>query len=188
MNLKKDHKNLKNKTSEAYTLIEVVVTIFIMGMVLLIVNIVLISLIRVSYDTDSRMKIRQGVEFTLEVIRDNIKSSDPGTIPEVENEEELSFSLSESGEQVRFAYEELDEIGMIRVYWDDGSYINLTSPEDIDVQPGGFEIDAKRDFDSGTVEVIITIRADSTRKKGNGEPVVKDFYKQISVVSKGQEL
>ncbi len=72
-----------------YTFIEVLVTIIIMGGIVLVVNVIMISIIRVSYTTDVRIKMRQNVEFATEVFKRTARSSEWVTIvdnPEVGNE------------------------------------------------------------------------------------------------------
>ncbi len=184
--LVEEESNEALKDQEGYTLIEVVVTILIMGMILIMVNMVLISLIRVSYDTDARMNVRQDVEFGIEVIRRDTKSADPAQISATPSNQ-LDLVLSGSGERIRFRIIQKDGIGTLRSEWlDRNRYINLTSPEEVDVEE--FNVSYYHDSSSGTGEIIITIRADSVQKKVNGDPVVDDFYKQVSIITKGQEL
>lgn len=76
-------RSLKNE--DGYTLVEVLVTVIIMGMIILIVNVVVISIIKVSYSTDTRIKIRQNVEFAVEVFRRTARSSESVTIIEKSN-------------------------------------------------------------------------------------------------------
>jgi len=172
-----------------YTLIEILITIFIMGMILLMVNVVLIALIRVAHDTDARLKTRQGVEFALEVIRRDVKSADPATIEVVDpaDPDTLTLNLSQSGQSIIFSREvDVNDKGIIRADWGGGDYTNLTSAEDIDIT--SFVVDVNQNDFSGTVEIIITVRANSARNKSGGEPVVKDLYKQITIITRGQEL
>jgi prepilin-type N-terminal cleavage/methylation domain-containing protein len=182
----REEQDQSSNGQEGYTLIEVVVTILIMGMILIMVNMVLISLIRVSYDTDARMNVRQDVEFGLEVIRRDTKSADPAQISATPSNQ-LDLVLSGSGERIRFRIIQKDGIGTLRSEWlDRNRYINLTSPEEVDVEE--FNVGYYHDNTSGTGEIIITIRADSVQTKVNGDPVVDDFYKQVSIITKGQEL
>jgi prepilin-type N-terminal cleavage/methylation domain-containing protein len=172
----------------AYSLIEVLITIVIMGTILIIVNAVLISLIRVSYDTDVRMGIRQEVEFALEVMQRDIKSADPVTL---DNTGGLEMNLSGSGEPVVFQERTTVEgVTYLCVMWPkrggSGRSVYLTSPEMTDIEE--FDITLHRNDFSGTVEVLVTIKADSVQKRVNGDPVVDDIYKQISIISRGQEI
>ncbi|MBN2100326.1 type II secretion system protein [Candidatus Dojkabacteria bacterium] len=187
---------------EGYTLIEVLLTIFIMGMILLLVNVILISLIRVSYDTDARMKVRQGVEFSLEVIRNNIKSASPATIRlknagsdvvecttthDNPQDCELHMSLAEEGAEIVFSRIEEQGKGRLRATWTSSNqYINLTSLEDIDVKSVMFS--SNRNDVTGTVEIIIIVQADSSKLRSGGDPIVEDFYKQATIITRGQEL
>lgn len=69
-----------SKNNHGYTLMEVLLTMIIMGMILLIVNVVMIAIIRTSYTTDTRIKMRQNMEFSVEVFRRTAKSSESVTI------------------------------------------------------------------------------------------------------------
>jgi prepilin-type N-terminal cleavage/methylation domain-containing protein len=66
----------KTLPEAGYTLIEMLVTIIILGMIILVVNMVLISIVRTSYNTDTRIHIRQGLEFALEVMKRSTKSAE----------------------------------------------------------------------------------------------------------------
>ena len=111
--LKKMEEEASVANSErGYTLVEVLVTMVILSMILLVINMVLITMIRVSYNTDVRIKMRQGVEFAFEVMRRNVKSTDPGNLQKKEVSdgvgiaEAVTFRLSGgSGEQVVFYLE-----------------------------------------------------------------------------------
>jgi prepilin-type N-terminal cleavage/methylation domain-containing protein len=192
----KENQNNKNSEimDEGYTLIEVLITMVIMGFILVVVNMVLVSLIRVSYDTDVRMNVRQDIEFALELMRRDVKSADPTVwgASNVGKSSYLDLVMAGSGEEVSFVCANCnkdDDIGVLSVIrgtGPDGRRLNLTSAEDTDVQ--SFNVELARDDFSGTVEILITIEADSVQTKTNGDPVVKDVYKQISIITKGQEL
>jgi prepilin-type N-terminal cleavage/methylation domain-containing protein len=193
----KENQNNKNSEimDEGYTLIEVLITMVIMGFILVVVNMVLVSLIRVSYDTDVRMNVRQDIEFALELMRRDVKSADP-TVWGASNlgkRSNLDLVMAGSGEEVRFVCagcsEDDESIGVLKVIrgtGPDGRSLNLTSAEDTNVR--SFNVELARDDFSGTVEILITIEADSVQTKTNEDPVVKDVYKQISIITKGQEL
>lgn len=179
-----------NTTSDqdGYTLIEVIITIFIMGMILLVINVVLIALIRTSYDTDARLETRQGIEFVFEVIRRDLKSANPATI-EVSDSDTLRLNLAESGQNITFSREVVDGVdgkGWIRADWGNGDYTNLTSVEYINIK--SFDVVVNRNDISGTVEIVVTVEADSAHVKNSGDPVVKDFYKQTTIITRGQEI
>jgi prepilin-type N-terminal cleavage/methylation domain-containing protein len=180
--------NLTKEHERGYTLIEVLITILIMGMILLMINVVLMSLIRVAYDTDARMNIRQDVEFSIEVIRRNLKSASPSQIT-VDDDGNINLEIAGDGGEVTFSRLETgdDNTGYIQAHWiDRDRRINLTSKDEVNVT--NFDVDYNINDASGTGELILTIEAQTVQKKTNGDPVVSDFFKQVSIVTKGKEL
>lgn len=195
-----------NDGQAGYTLVEVMMTVFIMGLVLIMVNMVLLAMVRATVEADSRMKIRQGIDLSLEVMNRNIKSSEPQNMI-LQNRDgqggwvecsmgqqcdRVVVALAESSWTVAFYMEEDgEEIGVVKAYWLNSltgyEYIsNLTSFTEMDV--GRFDVQARRDLDSGTTEVVLTIEADSLGRRANGDPIVDDYYKQRIVVAKGMEI
>ncbi len=195
----------KKDNQEGYTLIEVMITVVIMGLILIMVNAVLIAMIRTSQETDARIKIRQGSEFSLEVIKRNVKSADAMGI-EMWNLNEggeridcdtgpcdgFTAPLTDSSLEVSFFMEDDDEeIGAIKAEWVDtgnGSTraLNLSSRAEFDVDE--FYVEMSTDEQSGTTLVIVTVESDSISKKRGGDPVVDDYAKQISIVTRGLGL
>lgn len=197
-----------SKEEDSYSLIEVVMSIFVMGFVLMVINLVIISLVRISYDTDSRMRVRQGVEFALEVVRREIKSSDPASVDIQLNGQsvtsctdredinnivdcKLLLTLSESGEVLTFDVDELktgkEKVRYLKLDWSDrGRTTHLTSTDDMNVKEVTYSL--QRHPLSGSTELTITVLADSRMKRSNGDPVIQDFYKQAKIISRGTDL
>ena len=192
--------------SSGYTLVDVIVTVFIMGTILLVVNVILISLVRVSYNTDTRIKVRQGLEFALEVTRRNSKSVEPGEISVVSNPacgdagdpncdaypEALWMRLSESDSYVTFYVEmdsDADDFGVLKAAWvrdEVESTVHLTSSADINVK--SYDVDVIPDPESGTTEVLVTITAASAHMKSPTEPLIDNVIKQMTILTRNSEL
>lgn len=193
--------SIEKKDQEGYTLIEVIITIFIMGIIIMMVNVVLISVVRSSYDVDTRMNVRKNVESSLEIMKRYTKSSDPSSIELMAWSQEdqtwlscsgcassnaIKFTISESGREVIFY---LDQDGTLKSYWPgSGDVISLTSSYVVNIPESGFTVNIARDEDSDAAKVFVTIVADSTRERSEGEPIVDDFYKQMTIVTRGEEL
>jgi prepilin-type N-terminal cleavage/methylation domain-containing protein len=69
-----------NKKYEAFSLVEMLITISIMGMVMLISSSVLTSLIKVSTVASNKIRARNESEFVLELMRRTIRNSDPSEV------------------------------------------------------------------------------------------------------------
>jgi prepilin-type N-terminal cleavage/methylation domain-containing protein len=197
---KKMNRTTENSTTDGsqagYTLVEVIITMFILGMILVVINMVLISMIRVSYNTDIRIKMRQGVEFAFEVMRRNAKSTDPGTLREVNtalDEPALQLQLPGRGETVRF-YRETDGVhdtgnGVLVASWSlesESHKVYLTSPFEIDVK--SFDVEVSNSDIYGSTEVFIVIVADSANKRNSGDPLIKDQTTQTTIISRYRKL
>lgn len=180
-----------------YTLIEVLITVVIMGFILLVVNVVMIAIIRISYDTDARIKVRQGLEFSLEVMRRNVKSSDPGMIEiigwpvDVPTGDALWLQIPESEETVTF-YLEPDPVtnnGVLIAEWQGTAgtrTVFLTSPQDINVE--SFTISINPDPTSGTSEIVLTVLASSVQLRTPTQPLVDNVTKQATIITRYRDL
>lgn len=182
-----------------YTLVEVLVTMVIMGMILLVVNVILISLVRVSYNTDTRINVRQGIEFALEVMRRNVKSSEPGQISLVTKDTEdpfptmLRVKLAESNATVTFYAQDVcdgeDICGALSALWEiagETSVVSLTSPSDLNIL--SFDPVVTNIAETGTSEILITVTASSTNIAHSGDPVVPLVSKQVTILTHTSEL
>lgn len=179
-----------------YTLVEVLITMVVMSMILLVINMVLVSMIRVSYNTDIRLKMRQQSDFSLEVMRRTVKSTDPGNLMKVEkyDQEAIQMKLPGSGQEVLFyrgeyAMDDDTVHGVLKANWsDDGGFreVFLTSPYDMDVKL--FEVDINDSAIAGSTEVLIKITADSANKRNSTEPLIKDQVVQTTILTRYKVL
>ncbi|MGI6443464.1 MAG: hypothetical protein ACOX06_00410 [Candidatus Dojkabacteria bacterium] len=71
--------NIYNRETKynAFSLLEMIITTFIIGFIMIIVALVLTTLIKVSVVTTNKTAARNDSEFVLELLRRNIKSSNP---------------------------------------------------------------------------------------------------------------
>jgi prepilin-type N-terminal cleavage/methylation domain-containing protein len=181
-----------------YTLVEVLITMVILGMILLVVNLVLIAMIRVSYNTDVRIKMRQGIEFAFEVMRRNSKSTDPGTMREgsgIGTADSLIFFIpgAEAEEVVFFLEQDIvgtENNGVLKAVWTiNGNVsrtVSLTSPEEIDVKD--FDVVVSDSKTGGTTEVVLTVTADSMNKRNSEEPLIENLVYQTTIVARYREI
>lgn len=187
-----------------YTLVEVMITMFILGIIILIVNIVFISVVRVSYRIDARMKVRQNVEFSLEVIRRNIKSARTGSIEVIPNPLEgvagdcsvpvnrnlpdcqsypdaLKLNIAESNKEmvlyVTYAGNDNDS-GVIKVLIDGTRQMWLTSVDDVSIDR--FEVQ-KQSLGAEGTEILVLLEASK-------EPYVERFVKQDAIILRHERL
>lgn len=70
----------KEKKYEGFSLVEMLITIVIMGMVLLIASTTLTTLIKTSSASSSKTRVRSETEFVLELIRRTVRNSDPSSV------------------------------------------------------------------------------------------------------------
>jgi len=218
---------LKQNEDRGYTLIEVLVTIVIMGTIILVVNVVMISIIRVSYTTDARIKIRQNVEFATEVFRRAARNAeivdhvptpakadgcgDPADplSPMYQYGTAFQMTLGGGSDTVIF-YADKDESAnpllncktVLKARWNVAGEqwdVFLTSPSeavlnddpDLDCNfwpTTGFSVQREENEDTGTIDIILNITADSAMEKTPGEPVVDCVIKRVSVLKRPSEL
>jgi len=70
----------KNKKYEGFSLVEMLITIAIMGMVMLIASITLTTLIKISTVSSNKTKVRNETEFVLELVRRTVRNSNPADV------------------------------------------------------------------------------------------------------------
>ena len=73
-------KKYKMKKYEGFSLVEMLITIAIIGMVMLISSTTLISLIKVSTVSSNKIRARNESEFVLELVRRTVRNSDPSDV------------------------------------------------------------------------------------------------------------
>ncbi|MBN1618688.1 prepilin-type N-terminal cleavage/methylation domain-containing protein [Candidatus Dojkabacteria bacterium] len=198
MKIKKQQLKL-DKRNAGYTLIEVLMTIVILGVVLLMVNVVVISIVRNSYYVDTRMEMRQGTEFSVEVIRRAIKSADPASIQALSYNQNsntfssctsacnaLEFMLAETSNIVRIYRVTNSGVGQLKIDWGDGYVGTLTNVKTINVKTLTFDV--VPDISSGTTKILLTLSADSVREKSTNNPIVKGFIKQATIITRTETL
>jgi len=71
---------IKRKKYEGFSLVEMLITIAIMGTVMIISSTVLSTLIRVSTVASNKIRARNESEFVLELLRRTIRNSDPSDV------------------------------------------------------------------------------------------------------------
>lgn len=65
---------------ESFSLVEMIITIGIMGMVMVIASITLTTLIKVSSVASNKARVKNETEFVLEYVRRNVRNSDPSDV------------------------------------------------------------------------------------------------------------
>lgn len=193
----------QQEDDDGFSLIELIMTIAIMGMILFIINVILIAITKSSARSDATIRLRQLLEFGFEVIERNAQSADPDSICIAQYNELLDqwecsseitgdavrMSVLGSGGYVVFYLEETDdEIGILKSFWeDDESTVTfLTNSGEIDVE--SFEIDIAHDYSTGTHEMIVRIVCDSITRLEGAEPLVDDMLRTVNIVTKGKEV
>lgn len=191
--------------SEGYTLIEVLITMFILGLIILVVNIVFIALVRVSYRVDVRMKVRQNIEFALEMVRRSTKSakvddlsivgnpsSSCGSTPEpwcAQYSEALKMKISETSEYVTYFVEQEPgtEIMVLKASWENEGYTaRITS--DIDMTIDDFDLEIVDISETGGKEILVNMVASSVQMETTTEPLVSGVFKQEVIITRRGQL
>jgi prepilin-type N-terminal cleavage/methylation domain-containing protein len=73
-------KNTREKKYEAFSLVEMLITISIMGVIMILSSTVLTTLIKVSTVSSNKTRARNETEFVLELMRRTIRNSDPSDV------------------------------------------------------------------------------------------------------------
>lgn len=72
--------NKKNNKYEGFSLVEMLITILIMGIIMILSSTVLTTLIRVSIVASDKIRARNESEFVLELVRRTVRNSDPSEV------------------------------------------------------------------------------------------------------------
>lgn len=72
--------NTKSEKYEGFSLVEMLITIVIMGMVMLIASITLTTLIKISTVSSNKTRVRNETEFVLELVRRTVRNSNPADV------------------------------------------------------------------------------------------------------------
>lgn len=72
--------NLKGNKYEGFSLVEMLITIVIMGMVMLIASVTLTTLIKISTVSSNKTRVRNETEFVLELVRRTVRNSNPADV------------------------------------------------------------------------------------------------------------
>lgn len=72
--------NLQGKKYEGFSLVEMLITIVIMGMVMLIASVTLTTLIKISTVSSNKTRVRNETEFVLELVRRTVRNSNPADV------------------------------------------------------------------------------------------------------------
>lgn len=99
---------------EGFSLIEMLITIVIIGMVILISSVTLTSLIKVSTVSSNKIRARNESEFVLELVRRTVRNSDPSDVYIFNSLGDRKFDyknniIDSSGGDLDTAYEPLGE-------------------------------------------------------------------------------
>lgn len=195
---------LQKNNNEGFTLIELIMTITIMGMILFIINVILIAVMKSSVRSDTSIRLRQLIEFGFEVIERNAQSADLDSLciseinsltgewectSEVSGEAVMLSVLGSTDDVVFFLEETEDEVGILKSYWSGDSTETttfITNSGEIDVE--SFEVDIAHDYATGTHEIIVRIVCDSISRLEGAEPLVNDMLRTTTIVTKGKEV
>lgn len=71
---------LGTKKYEGFSLVEMLITIVIMGMVMLIASVTLTTLIKISTVSSNKTRVRNETEFVLELVRRTVRNSNPADV------------------------------------------------------------------------------------------------------------
>lgn len=82
---------MQKRKYEAFSLIEMLLTISIIGMVMLISSITLTALIKVSTVASNKIRARNESEFVLELVRRTVRNSDPSDVYIFESENARTY-------------------------------------------------------------------------------------------------
>ena len=200
-----------SKTEEAFTLIELIVSMVIMGMILFVVNVVLISVMKTSARTDTTIRIGNYIESGFEIIERDVKSAEPSSLciakysetrevwecTDVESGNALMMNLlSDLKTTVVFYFEETEDgIGILKSYWvkydanrDQVSetITFLTNSNEIDIET--FEADIMVDNNSSVNQVILRTLSDSIPTSAVIFFLVNDLLRSVTIVSRGNAL
>ena len=72
--------NLKGNKYEGFSLVEMLITIVILGMVMLIASVTLTTLIKISTVSSNKTRVRNETEFVLELVRRTVRNSNPADV------------------------------------------------------------------------------------------------------------
>jgi prepilin-type N-terminal cleavage/methylation domain-containing protein len=187
------HNNRILKGEDGYTLIELLITIFIVGIIMLAISSLLIQMIRISQIADVRRSIRQDLEVSLEVMRRDLRNADPAlsvtscnpndslSLVSATTPDTLDIVLSNGLEDITYAVESPTGSTvkyLTRTYDNDGTPVKvyLTS-EETDITK--FDIDCNSLL-KGNKFLLIEVAADSTALNQNGN-IAKDIVKYTGV-------
>lgn len=73
-------KKIKNEKYEGFSLVEMLITIVIIGIVMLISSVTLTTLVKVSSVSSNKTRVRNESEFILELIRRTVRNSNPSDV------------------------------------------------------------------------------------------------------------
>lgn len=73
-------KNIKSEKYEGFSLVEMLITIVIIGIVMLISSVTLTTLVKVSSVSSNKTRVRNESEFILELIRRTVRNSNPSDV------------------------------------------------------------------------------------------------------------
>jgi prepilin-type N-terminal cleavage/methylation domain-containing protein len=183
--------NAIKKSEAGYTLIELILTIFIVGIILTTASVMLVALVRTSQRIDTRRNIRQDLELALEVMKRDVRNSDPSLSliecdPVVEyqlspnaagqsssaNPSELDLVLTNSQATVRYSIEQDQNdstYSLKRDFIKDGQTTTsyLTSSE---TSLQSFSIKCNKLVKENKF-LLLKVDADSAQKDDNGQVV-----------------
>jgi prepilin-type N-terminal cleavage/methylation domain-containing protein len=78
---------------QAFSLVEMLLTIVIIGMVMLISSVTLTTLIKVSTVASNKIRARNESEFVLELVRRTVRNSDPSDVLIFSTQEARKFDF-----------------------------------------------------------------------------------------------
>lgn len=71
---------LRNKNYEGFSLVEMLITIFILGVVMLTASSTLTTLVKISTVSSNKTRVRSDSEFVLELVRRTVRNSNPSDV------------------------------------------------------------------------------------------------------------
>jgi len=211
----KIQERFEDEGSEGFTLVELLMSLAIMGMILFVINVILISVLKSSARTDTSVRMRRQIETGFEVIERNVKSASPSSIciarrsqndvwectNEISGDAVMMTIMSDIKASVVFYREEeedpifvLDEkIGVLSSHWiiytANGSSVDYTADTYLtnlnEMSVEKFEVDLLSESKTGTFQVILRMISDSSDRIGTYNPLVNDMFSTINIVTKG---
>lgn len=125
--------NIRRKTKyEGFSLVEMLITIVIIGVVMLISSTTLTTLIKISSVSSNKTRVRNETEFVLELIRRTVRNSDPSDVYIYNSFNARTYNVTEN------IVEDTGEVADLSTIYG-SSLAQNTNGNEIQFRPYGYE-------------------------------------------------